>query len=192
MTQRCLLVRRQPGCHRLVGPDSAGVGRRHRGRTLSRRGHEKMVISAVFSSDGSRITASWDQTARVWDAATGVELVTFRGHEKMVISVAFSADGGRIVTASADGTVRVWDAATGIPTFATLRGHENIVSAAAFLLMAAGSSPPPLTITVRLWDAATGTEIARITLDANVSALATQGPLIGVGDALGRVHVLHG
>ena len=33
------------------------------------RGHDDTVTSATFSPDGSRIlTASWDNTARIWDA----------------------------------------------------------------------------------------------------------------------------
>ena len=59
------------------------------------------VQSAAFSPDGSRIvTASWDKTARIWDAATGKEIAVLRGHEGAVCSAAFSPDGSRIVTAS--------------------------------------------------------------------------------------------
>ena len=72
------------------------------------------MSTAAFSPDGSRIvTASWDKTARVWDAASGKELVALRGHEDPVWSAAFSPDGSRIVTASADKTARVWEAASG-------------------------------------------------------------------------------
>jgi WD40 repeat protein len=39
------------------------------------RGHEGSVFSAAFSPDGSRIvTTSDDETARIWDAATGKEI----------------------------------------------------------------------------------------------------------------------
>jgi hypothetical protein len=43
--------------------------------------------------------------------------------------------------------------------------------------------------TARLWDVATGAEIARITLDAAVTAMSVRNRLIALGDALGRVHV---
>ena len=43
------------------------------------------VPSAAFSPDGSRIvSASFDNTARVWDAATGLELEVLRGHQSWV------------------------------------------------------------------------------------------------------------
>jgi dipeptidyl aminopeptidase/acylaminoacyl peptidase len=90
------------------------------------------VLSAQFSRDGLRIvTASWDKTARVWDAATGQSLVTLAGHEAGVKHAQFSPDGARIVTASGDKTARVWDAATG-QSLVTLAGHEAGVWSAQF------------------------------------------------------------
>ena len=77
-------------------------------------GHASAVWSAVFSRDGTRIvTASANDTARVWDAASGRSLAVLRGHTSAVWSAAFSPDGARIVTASADDTARVWDVASG-------------------------------------------------------------------------------
>jgi WD40 repeat protein len=69
------------------------------------------VNSAAFSPNGSRIvTASVDNTARIWDAATAKEIAVLRGHDSFVWSAAFSPDGSRIVTASGDKTARIWDA----------------------------------------------------------------------------------
>jgi len=42
---------------------------------LAFTGHTDRVRSIVFSPDGSRVlTASYDRTARVWDANTGRQL----------------------------------------------------------------------------------------------------------------------
>ena len=91
------------------------------------RGHEEMVSAAAFSPDGARIVSgSYDQTVRVWDAASGAELLVLRGHEDDVPAAAFSPDGARIVSGSWDNTVRVWDAASGAELL-VLRGHEGEV-----------------------------------------------------------------
>jgi hypothetical protein len=90
------------------------------------------VNGAVFSPDGRRIvTASFDGTARVWDAARGALLAILAGHKGRIVSAAFSSDGARILTASADHTARVWDAENGT-VLASLSGPTGEVVAAAF------------------------------------------------------------
>jgi WD40 repeat protein len=72
-------------------------------------GHTRGVWTAEFSPDGKRVvTASFDKTARVWDAATGGALATLAGHDDLLRSAYFSPDGERVVTASKDNMARVW------------------------------------------------------------------------------------
>jgi WD40 repeat protein len=54
------------------------------------------------------VTASNDNTARIWDADTGNQVFVLTGHRGPISDIAFSADGRRIVTASDDGTARIW------------------------------------------------------------------------------------
>jgi len=128
-------------------------------QVLATTGHAGWVVSAAFSPDGRRIiTSSYDKTARVWDAATGLELQTLSGHTDWLQAAAFSPDGQRIVTASRDKTARVWDATSG-QQLRVLSGHTDRVRSAAF-------SPDGWRIvtasydkTARVWEATSGQQL---------------------------------
>ena len=78
-------------------------------RMLSRLDHDGRVRAVVFSPDGTRVgTASVDGSARVFDAATGIELARL-DHGGDVYGVVFSPDGTRVATAAGDGSARVFD-----------------------------------------------------------------------------------
>ena len=55
------------------------------------------------------MSGSYDQSVRVWDALTGVELKVLKGHTGYISSVAFSNNGMQIVSGSNDNSVRIWD-----------------------------------------------------------------------------------
>ena len=96
------------------------------------RGHSAGISSVAFSSDGKRIvTGSWDQTARVWDTASGQQLLRLIGHNGAVRSVAFSPVGQRLVTSGSDQPTRMWDATTGRELFKFI-GHQGPVNSVAF------------------------------------------------------------
>ena len=115
-------------------------------------GHTSNVVSVSFSPDGSRIvSASWDKTIRIWDAASGVELQILEGHTDWVNSVSFSPDGSRIVSASSDKTIRIWDAATGA-LLRILEGHTNWVYSASFSPDGSRIASASWDKTIRIWE----------------------------------------
>ena len=115
--------------------------------------------SAAFSPDGRRIaTASEDQTARLWDAASGTVIAVLKGHTRRVRSVVYSSDGSKVVTLGKK-TARLWDGATGTE-IVVLKDHSETVLSASFSPDGSRVLTASEDQTARLWDAATGTEIS--------------------------------
>jgi len=74
------------------------------------RGHSHFVEDVVISSDGQyALSASWDNTLRLWDLNYGTTSRRFVGHTKDVLSVAFSADNRQIVSGSRDKSIKLWN-----------------------------------------------------------------------------------
>src|SRR5271157_837303 len=120
------------------------------------------IISVAFSPDGRwALTGSADQTARVWDLATGHEIRRLEGHSNSVTSVAFSPDGRWALTGSWDKTARVWEVATG-HEIRCLEGHSSSVNSVAFSPDGRWALTGSEDGTTKLWDAASGRWVATL------------------------------
>ncbi|MCP4699991.1 MAG: DUF1513 domain-containing protein, partial [Gammaproteobacteria bacterium] len=119
------------------------------------KGHEDKVNHAAFSPDGKiLVTASYDNTARLWDTRDGRGLHILKGHKEWVNYAAFSPDGKTLVTASSD-IARLWNTRDGRGLH-ILKGHKEWVNYAAFspggkTLVTASSDD-----TARLWNTRDG------------------------------------
>jgi eukaryotic-like serine/threonine-protein kinase len=122
-------------------------------------GHTDRVRSVAISPDGRRIaTASFDSTARLWDAQTGQQLMTLGDHGDHFVQIVFSRDGSRIATASYDKTARIWDSQTG-QFLQGLFGHTDRLRSVAFSADGRRVVTGSYDRTARIWDAATGKQL---------------------------------
>ncbi len=157
------------------------------------QGHTSAIMMVAFSPDGRKfVSGGQDQTAIVWEVATGRALLTLKGHSHRVISsVAFSPDGSRIATGSHDKTVKLWDATTG-KELATFSGQVKPVLSVAISpdgkTLAAGSADT----TVKLWELATGRELVTLTGSAGhvkTLAFSPDGSRLATGSGDGLIRL---
>ena len=87
---------------------------------LTLRGHTRAVTAVAFSPDGRTLASGSGATnyplkgagphkIRIWDVATGKEILHFQGHNSNVTSLAFSPDGSRLACGLRNSTALVWD-----------------------------------------------------------------------------------
>ncbi len=140
-----------------VGGAEAHLWQATDGKQLMTFSPQSAVSSVQFAKGGEQfVTGSWDNAARIWNAASGSALIKLGGvHTRFVNASVFSPDGTRVLTASDDKTVRMWDSATG-KLVSSFVGHEGRVSDVAFsadgkwILTASDDK------TAKIWDVATG------------------------------------
>ena len=66
------------------------------------RAHILPLTNCAFNKAGDKfITGSYDRTCKVWDTATGEELLSLEGHRNVVYAIAFNKPfGDKIITGS--------------------------------------------------------------------------------------------
>jgi WD40 repeat protein len=120
------------------------------------KGHAAPILHAAFSPDGTRIvTASADQTARLWDARTRAQLGEPLTHASRVTFAVFSPSGARVLTTGEDNTARVWDAGTGELLLPPMQHHGTVIQGA-FSPDGARLATVCKDRTARVWDGRTG------------------------------------
>lgn len=165
------------------------------------KGHSDRVEACAYSPDSSRIvSASADNTLKIWDAETGKEIATLKGHGSTVNACTYSPDGRRIISACEDGTLKVWDAQTG-KEIMSLQGHNARRAAVLGELRINSCYYSPdggcivmagLDSILNIWDAQTGKELGTYLGEALMTAIAISGcgNKIACGNSKGNIYFL--
>jgi len=130
--------------------DTYGVPKR------SLTGHNHFIQDLALSCDGSyAITASWDNTLRLWDIEAGKSTAIFVGHTKDVTSVSLSFDNRQIISGSRDKSIKVWNIKGECKYALDEGGHDGWVSCTR---ISPGTETPLMMVScgwdkvVKVWD----------------------------------------
>jgi RNA polymerase sigma factor (sigma-70 family) len=126
--------------------------------------HSGAVEHILTGPDNLVVTASEDNTIRLWDAATARQRHCL-AHDGWVRAVALSPDGTRLVSNSLDDTVCLWDVATGRKIY-RLAGHGELGGRRAVVFSPDGQSFLSWgdDMHLRKWDVRTGKAVFEISI----------------------------
>jgi hypothetical protein len=161
------------------------------GITLKERaplaGHTRTVLCVALAPGGRALaTGSWDHTVKLWDVASGKELLILRGHTGLVHAVAFSPDGRVLASAGWDGVIRLWDVATGRERAAYRVHADERIHGMAFSPDGRTIASASMDRMVKVWEVASGMERAAYRAPAGFVVCLAFSPdgrtLVGGGD----------
>jgi len=149
------------------------------------QGHTSEINNLLITADRKLlISASADQTIKVWKLNTGELLKTFN-HNSYVNDLAISPDGQILASGGANEIIKLWDLATG-ELLADLSGHTSSINALLFNLDGKILYSASADQTIRIWDLATRKEkqvLQGHTSAVNALAIRPDGQVLASGSA---------
>jgi U4/U6 small nuclear ribonucleoprotein PRP4 len=132
------------------------------------KGHAARLCSVAFHPQGDYVaTTSFDHTWRLWDVATGGQILLQDGHWKEVYGIGFHPDGSLCASTDYGGVVQVWDLRTGKSACHFL-GHAKRVLCSEFApngfqLATAGDDG-----SIKIWDLRQRKQFASVPAHSNL------------------------
>jgi WD40 repeat protein len=112
------------------------------------------IVAVDMTADGRRVACGRANLVQVYDADSGLEIVSLAGHKDIIQSLRFSPDGARLAAGSYE-IATLWNCPTG-GEVKTLSGHEKDVRAVAPVAGGKAIVSAGMDKTIRLWDDAEG------------------------------------
>jgi WD40 repeat protein len=145
---------------------------------LSWIAHPEWITDIAWSPDGRRLaTASSDNSAKIWDTATGQLIQELRGITRGATVVAWSPDAERVATGSAQGISTIWDPESGEKLLTLKQPNPDHlfrfdITRVVFSPDGQRIATSSLNKTATVWDAYTGRELFTLTLDHSAGGVA--------------------
>ncbi len=138
--------------------------------------HEAVISGCAISQIGSlAITASYDQTLRVWDTGEGRLLKIMKGHSDIVDSCSMSYDGRGAISGANNGEVIFWDVVRGECVYLSKISSEAVP---ACVLSADGSIALFISgyRVLHVWDSRENMERYRIAFEHDIAPICALSP----------------
>jgi WD40 repeat protein len=161
------------------------------GKILSALRHKEAVTAVALTPDGRRvITASRDQTLKIFDLMSGKEERVLTGHLGPIRVLAVTPDGDQVLSGSDDGTLKLWKLQN-MEEVRTFFGHSGPVTALAVRSDGRLAISASHDHSVKVWELSSANIITSFVTDFPLSACCvTNGGVVVAGDILGCVHFL--
>ncbi|OAX32151.1 WD40 repeat-like protein, partial [Rhizopogon vinicolor AM-OR11-026] len=162
-------------------------------------GHTHFVYDIAISPNGRILaSASWDNTARLWNLDNGQPIASSLQHANWVQCVSFSTDGKLLATGCNDNNAYTWDVPTilreaGLDELLTFEGHTAPVNKIIHLRGAQRIMTCCEDGSLRMWNLKSGEQIGKDWRDGesvvNAIALSPDGKQLASGSKDGAVRL---
>src|SRR4028119_645586 len=110
------------------------------------------VVAVDITADGARFAAGRANVVQVYDAASGLEILSLGGHKDIIQSIRFSPNGRRLAAGSYE-YATLWDVPAG-GLAATFTGHGDAIKALAVTKDGTTAYSGGLDRSIRVWSLA--------------------------------------